>query len=49
MDAIRGFAGDDVERAVYYQEDDRYLLTKPEESSALRISQRVRSAYARVR
>ena len=30
MDAIRGFAGDDVERAVYYPEDDRYLLTKPE-------------------
>jgi len=24
MDAIRGFAGDDVERAVYYPEDDRY-------------------------
>jgi hypothetical protein len=30
MDAIRGFAGDDVERAVYYPQDDRYLLTKPE-------------------
>ena len=30
MDAIRGFAGDDVERAVYYPEDDRYLLTKPD-------------------
>ena len=30
MDAIRGFAGDDVERAVYYPEDDRYLLTRPE-------------------
>ena len=30
MDAIRGFAGDDVDRAVYYPEDDRYLLTKPE-------------------
>ena len=30
MDAIRGFAGDDVERAVYYPEDDRFLLTKPE-------------------
>jgi heme-degrading monooxygenase HmoA len=25
-DAIRGFAGDDIERAVYYAEDDRYLL-----------------------
>jgi hypothetical protein len=30
MDAIRGFAGDDVERAVYYPQGDRYLLTKPE-------------------
>ena len=29
-DAIRGFAGDGVERAVYYPQDDRYLLTKPE-------------------
>ena len=49
MDAIRGFAGDDVERAVYYPQDDRYLLTKPEKRSALPIARRVRSAYARVR
>ena len=28
MDVIRGFTGDDVERAVYYPEDDRFLLTK---------------------
>jgi hypothetical protein len=49
MDAIRGFAGDDVERAVYYPEDDRYPADQAGESSALRISQRVRSAYARVR
>jgi heme-degrading monooxygenase HmoA len=26
MEAIHGFAGDDVERAVYYPEDRRYLL-----------------------
>jgi hypothetical protein len=26
LDAIRGFAGDDIERAVYYPEDDRYLV-----------------------
>jgi heme-degrading monooxygenase HmoA len=26
MDAIRDFAGEDVERAVYYPEDRRYLL-----------------------
>ena len=48
MDAIRGFAGDDVERAVYYPQDDRYLLTTPEKRSALPIARRVRSAYARV-
>jgi heme-degrading monooxygenase HmoA len=27
MDAIRRFAGDDVEKAVYYPEDEKYLLT----------------------
>ena len=26
MEAIRGFAGDDVERARYYPEDERFLL-----------------------
>ena len=25
-DAIRGFAGHDIERAVFYPEDDRYLV-----------------------
>ena len=29
-EAIRRFAGDDVERAVYYPEDERYLLEMPE-------------------
>jgi heme-degrading monooxygenase HmoA len=28
MDAIRGFAGDDVETAVYYPEDERYLIER---------------------
>ena len=28
MDAIAGFAGDDVERAVFYPEDDRYLVER---------------------
>jgi len=27
-DAIRGFAGDDIETAVYYPEDDRYLVQR---------------------
>jgi hypothetical protein len=26
MEDIESFAGEDVERAVYYPEDDRYLL-----------------------
>ena len=26
MDAIHGFAGEDVERAVFYPEDDRWLV-----------------------
>jgi len=29
MDAIRAFAGDDPEVAVYYPEDDRYLIERP--------------------
>ena len=28
MDAIRRFAGQDVERAVFYPEDDRFLLDR---------------------
>jgi len=27
-DAIRAFAGDDIETAVYYPEDDRFLIEK---------------------
>ena len=30
LDAIRAFAGDDVETAVYYPEDDRYLIERDE-------------------
>ena len=26
LDAVRAFAGDDIEAAVYYPEDERYLL-----------------------
>jgi heme-degrading monooxygenase HmoA len=28
LEAIRGFAGDDIETAVYYPEDDRYLVER---------------------
>jgi heme-degrading monooxygenase HmoA len=27
-EAIRGFAGDDISRAVFYDEDDRYLVDR---------------------
>jgi heme-degrading monooxygenase HmoA len=30
MDAVRGFAGDDPERAVFYPEDDRFLVERGE-------------------
>jgi heme-degrading monooxygenase HmoA len=29
-DAIRAFAGDDIGRARYFPEDERFLLTRPE-------------------
>jgi heme-degrading monooxygenase HmoA len=29
-EAIRRFAGDDIERAVFYSEDDRYLIERGE-------------------
>jgi heme-degrading monooxygenase HmoA len=28
LDAVRGFTGDDSERAVFYPEDDRYLVER---------------------
>ena len=28
LDAIKGFAGDDIEAAVYYPEDERYLIER---------------------
>lgn len=28
LDAVRGFAGDDIGRAVFYPEDDRYLVDR---------------------
>ena len=28
MESIRGFAGDDLDRAVYYPEDDRFLVER---------------------
>lgn len=31
LDAVRAFAGEDIAAARYYPEDDRYLLTRPEQ------------------
>lgn len=28
MDAIKGFAGDDIERAVFYPDDERFLVER---------------------
>jgi len=28
LEAVKGFAGDDVERAVFYPDDDRYLVAR---------------------
>jgi hypothetical protein len=28
LDVIRGFAGDDISRAVFYDQDDRYLVDR---------------------
>jgi hypothetical protein len=30
LEAIRGFAGDDIERAVFYPEDDAFLIERDE-------------------
>ena len=30
LDSIRAFAGEPVDKARYYPEDDKYLLTRPE-------------------
>jgi heme-degrading monooxygenase HmoA len=30
LETIRGFAGDDVDRAVFYPEDDRFLIEREE-------------------
>ncbi len=37
MDAVRAFAGDDPERAVYYPEDDRFLVERSETVEHYRV------------
>jgi heme-degrading monooxygenase HmoA len=38
LDAIRAFAGDDPERAVYYPEDERFLITRDETVTHYEVS-----------
>jgi heme-degrading monooxygenase HmoA len=33
LDAVRAFAGDDLERAVFYPEDDRFLVARDDRVS----------------
>jgi heme-degrading monooxygenase HmoA len=37
MDAIRRFAGDDPDRAVFYPEDERYLVERGEQVSHFEV------------
>ena len=37
LGVIRGFAGEDYERAVYYPEDDRFLLDRPPNVDHFRV------------
>jgi heme-degrading monooxygenase HmoA len=40
LDAVRSFAGDDVEAAVYYPEDDRYLIERDGRVKHYEVSER---------
>jgi heme-degrading monooxygenase HmoA len=37
LDAVRAFAGDDVDRAVFYPEDDRFLVERDETATHWRV------------
>jgi heme-degrading monooxygenase HmoA len=43
-DAIRAFAGDDIEAAVYYPEDDRYLIDRGQRVRHYVVAHEVRPA-----
>jgi heme-degrading monooxygenase HmoA len=44
LDAIRAFAGDDVETAVYYPQDDRYLVERDERVAHYEVADSVEKA-----
>jgi heme-degrading monooxygenase HmoA len=37
LEAVKGFAGEDYERAVFYPEDDRFLVERDRTSSHYRV------------
>jgi heme-degrading monooxygenase HmoA len=41
LDAVKAFAGDDYERAVFYPEDDRYLIERDATSSHYEVEEGV--------
>jgi heme-degrading monooxygenase HmoA len=41
LDAVKRFAGDDYETAVYYPEDDRYLIARDDKSSHWEVARHV--------
>jgi heme-degrading monooxygenase HmoA len=41
LDAVKRFAGDDYETAVYYPEDDRYLIDRDEKSSHWEVARHI--------
>jgi heme-degrading monooxygenase HmoA len=44
IDAVRAFAGEDYETAVFYPEDDRFLIDRDEKSSHWEVASHVASA-----
>lgn len=44
-DAIHRFAGDDIEKAVFYPEDDRYLVEREDRVTHYEVVERRGSAY----
>jgi heme-degrading monooxygenase HmoA len=42
LDAVKAFAGDDYETAVFYPEDDRYLVEREETSTHYEVARHAR-------
>jgi heme-degrading monooxygenase HmoA len=41
LDAVKAFAGDDPETAVFYPEDDRFLVERDERATHFEVARRV--------